>query len=146
MLTELGRFTPAGGEQEDDITLVTLRRASGVAEAVTPESTLLTQFSVPGEEGNERLVMDRVAASVADLGLDPARLERLKTAVSEAAICGAEVRTSAAVPSAPMPFSTVSVGASGHARVGARTSRRTGIFTATRIRSGREEFSVLVTR
>ncbi len=30
--------------------------------------------------------MDRVAAAVADLGLDPARLERLKTAVSEAAM------------------------------------------------------------
>src|SRR6185436_19658030 len=37
-------------------------------------------------EGNERLVMDRVAAAVADLGLDPARIERLKTAVSEAAM------------------------------------------------------------
>ncbi len=30
--------------------------------------------------------MDRVAASIADLGLPPARLERLKTAVSEAAM------------------------------------------------------------
>ena len=30
--------------------------------------------------------MDRVAAAVADLGLPPARLERLKTAVSEAAM------------------------------------------------------------
>jgi len=86
LLDTLHAFTGPDWEQEDDITLVTLRRASGVAEAVTPESTLLTQFSVPGEEGNERLVMDRVAASVADLGLDPARLERLKTAVSEAAM------------------------------------------------------------
>jgi anti-sigma regulatory factor (Ser/Thr protein kinase) len=41
---------------------------------------------VPGEEGNERLAMDRVAAAVSDLGLSPARLERLKTAVSEAAM------------------------------------------------------------
>ncbi len=30
------------------------------------------------------MAMDRVAAAVADLGLPPARLERLKTAVSEA--------------------------------------------------------------
>ena len=45
---------------------------------------LTTAFSIPGEEGNERLAMDRVAAAVADLGLAPARLERLKTAVSEA--------------------------------------------------------------
>ena len=45
---------------------------------------IVTAFSVPGEEGNERLAMDRVAASVDGLGLAPARLERLKTAVSEA--------------------------------------------------------------
>ena len=85
LLDTLHAFTGPDWEQEDDITLVTLRRASGVAEA-PGESTLLTQFSVPGEEGNERLVMDRVAAAVADLGLAPARLERLKTAVSEAAM------------------------------------------------------------
>jgi anti-sigma regulatory factor (Ser/Thr protein kinase) len=86
LLDTLHAFTGPDWEQEDDITLVTLRRASGVAEAPAHESTLITQFSVPGEEGNERLVMDRVAAAVADLGLDPARLERLKTAVSEAAM------------------------------------------------------------
>ena len=86
LLETLHAFTGPDWEQEDDITLVTLRRAAGVADAPVHESTLLTQFSVPGEEGNERLVMDRVAASVADLGLAPARLERLKTAVSEAAM------------------------------------------------------------
>ena len=86
LLDTLHAFTGPDWEQEDDITLVTLRRASGVAEAGSHESTLLTQFSVPGEEGNERLVMDRVAAAVSDLDLDPAKLERLKTAVSEAAM------------------------------------------------------------
>ena len=86
LLETLHAFTGPDWEQEDDITLVTLRRASGVADAPSGGSTLLTQFAVPGEEGNERLVMDRVAAAVADLGLDPARLERLKTAVSEAAM------------------------------------------------------------
>ncbi len=86
LLDSLHAFTGPDWEQEDDITLVTLRRASGVADADAHESVLLTEFSVPGEEGNERLVMDRVAAAVADLGLDPARLERLKTAVSEAAM------------------------------------------------------------
>jgi len=86
LLDTLHAFTGPDWEQEDDITLVTLRRASGVADATVHASTLLTQFSVPGEEGNERLVMDRVAAAVADLGLEPARLERLKTAVSEAAM------------------------------------------------------------
>ena len=82
LLEDLHAFTGPDWEQEDDITLVTLRRASGVSEADAP--TMTTGFSIPGEEGNERLAMDRVAAAVADLGISPARLERLKTAVSEA--------------------------------------------------------------
>ena len=57
-------------------------RTDGAAAA----PTLLTAFTLPGEEGNEREAMDRVAAAVADLGLPPARLERLKTAVSETAM------------------------------------------------------------
>ncbi len=89
LLDTLHRFTGPDWEQEDDITLVTLRRASGVseaAEAAASGPTLVTAFSIPGEEGNERLAMDRVAAAIADQGLPPARLERLKTAVSEAAM------------------------------------------------------------
>jgi serine phosphatase RsbU (regulator of sigma subunit)/anti-sigma regulatory factor (Ser/Thr protein kinase) len=90
LLDTLHRFTGPDWEQEDDITLVTLRRASGVADepsdGVASGPTLVTAFSIPGEEGNERLAMDRVAASIADLGLPTARLERLKTAVSEAAM------------------------------------------------------------
>lgn len=84
LLEDLHTFTGPDWEQEDDITLVTLRRASGVSQRATEASTLTTGFSIPGEEGNERLAMDRVAAAVADLGIAPARLERLKTAVSEA--------------------------------------------------------------
>jgi anti-sigma regulatory factor (Ser/Thr protein kinase) len=87
LLDDLHRFTGPDWEQEDDITLVTLRRASGVVDAAgspTSGPTLVTAFSVPGEEGNERLAMDRVVAAIADQGLAPARLERLKTAVSEA--------------------------------------------------------------
>jgi serine phosphatase RsbU (regulator of sigma subunit)/anti-sigma regulatory factor (Ser/Thr protein kinase) len=88
LLEDLHRFTGPDWEQEDDITLVTLRRASGVVDTAssTPGPTLVTAFSVPGEEGNERLATDRVAAAIADQGLSPARLERLKTAVSEAAM------------------------------------------------------------
>jgi anti-sigma regulatory factor (Ser/Thr protein kinase) len=89
LLDTLHTFTGPDWEQEDDITLVTLRRASGVAieQAGEPAaSQLVTAFSVPGEEGNERLAMDRVAAAVEGLGLAPARLERLKTAVSETAM------------------------------------------------------------
>ena len=90
LLDTLHRFTGPDWEQEDDITLVTLRRASGVADEPPAgghtEAGLVTAFSIPGEEGNERLAMDRVAASIEHLGLSPARFERLKTAVSEAAM------------------------------------------------------------
>jgi serine phosphatase RsbU (regulator of sigma subunit)/anti-sigma regulatory factor (Ser/Thr protein kinase) len=84
LLEDLHGFTGPDWEQEDDITLVTLRRASGVSQQAAEAPSLTTGFSIPGEEGNERLAMDRVAAAVADLGIAPARLERLKTAVSEA--------------------------------------------------------------
>ena len=84
LLEDLRAFTGADWEQEDDITLVTLRRASGVSDQTSDAPTITTGFSIPGEEGNERLAMDRVAAAIADLGIAPARLERLKTAVSEA--------------------------------------------------------------
>lgn len=88
LLDTLHRFTGPDWEQEDDITLVTLRRALGVADEPAADAAgdapMVMAFSIPGQEGNERLAMDRVAAYVGDLGLEPARLERLKTAVSEA--------------------------------------------------------------
>jgi len=87
LLETLNAFTGPDHEQEDDITLVTLRRSAGVADGdATAGSTALTAFSLPGATGNEREAMDRVAAAVADLGLPGDRLERLKTAVSEAAM------------------------------------------------------------
>jgi anti-sigma regulatory factor (Ser/Thr protein kinase) len=93
LLATLHAFTGADWEQEDDITLVTLRRAPAVAKSAgsaddvasaAQHSRVIVAFSVPGEEGNERLAMDRVRASISDLGLAPTRLERLVTAVSEA--------------------------------------------------------------
>jgi serine phosphatase RsbU (regulator of sigma subunit)/anti-sigma regulatory factor (Ser/Thr protein kinase) len=86
LLETLNAFTGPDHEQEDDITLVTLRRSAGVADEGTAGSTALTAFSLPGIQGNEREAMDRVAAAVADLGLPTDRLERLKTAVSETAM------------------------------------------------------------
>ncbi len=107
MLDELHAFTGPGVEQEDDITLVTLRRSAGAGESawsearqevpltrdevpapgeVDPDEAAaepLIAFSVEGAIGNERAAMQRVADAVAPLGLEPARLERLKTAVAE---------------------------------------------------------------
>ena len=102
LLDRLHAFTGTGWEQEDDITLVALRRSAGAGSSIRAESALpardqadepaderdgettILAFELPGVPGNERIAMDRVAEAVAPLGLDPARLERLKTAVSEA--------------------------------------------------------------
>jgi serine phosphatase RsbU (regulator of sigma subunit)/anti-sigma regulatory factor (Ser/Thr protein kinase) len=100
LLEELSAFTGPGFEQEDDITLVTLRRATGVAardwsedraeveltrDVVVDDAAVepLVAFTIEGAIGNERAAMQRVAEAVAPLGLEPARLERLKTAVAE---------------------------------------------------------------
>ena len=80
LLKDLATFTGSSWEQEDDITLVTLVRAPGVTDRV------LAQFELQSVSGNEREAMERVAESVRDLTLSPRGLERLKTAVSEAAM------------------------------------------------------------
>jgi serine phosphatase RsbU (regulator of sigma subunit)/anti-sigma regulatory factor (Ser/Thr protein kinase) len=118
LLDRLHGFTGRDWEQEDDITLVALRRSAdagraspetaatpaaarpedaATAEAVTSEAATseaaatgpekehtLLEFELPGTPGMERGAMERVAQAVAGLGIEPARLERLKTAVSEA--------------------------------------------------------------
>jgi serine phosphatase RsbU (regulator of sigma subunit)/anti-sigma regulatory factor (Ser/Thr protein kinase) len=102
LLERLHRFVGKGWEQEDDITLVTLQRtgvdASPVARraaearpaeptvASTPGERILLQVALASQPGNERQAMDLVTGAVAGVGLEPARLERLKTAVSEAAM------------------------------------------------------------
>jgi anti-sigma regulatory factor (Ser/Thr protein kinase) len=104
LLAELERFAGATWEQEDDITLVTLRRCVAPASSASPalahsgsgdrpdaamgESSwrTLAAWTVSSEPGTERLVMDRVAALVEDFHLPAQRLQRLKTAVSEATL------------------------------------------------------------
>jgi len=102
LLDQLHRFTGRGWEQEDDITLVALVRTGGGSAALAdapefteaadppepaaaaPDVRTLLRLTVAGQSGNERAAMDEVAAAVAGEGLSAARLERLKTAVSEA--------------------------------------------------------------
>src|SRR5437867_271338 len=79
LLNDLGRFTGAAWEQEDDITLVTLVRSAGV-----PEVRVLDEFELPSVSGNERQAMERVATTIREVDLSGRRLERLKTAVAEA--------------------------------------------------------------
>ncbi len=84
VLTELGRFTGPSWEQEDDITLVALTRL-GIAP--TPHGGELdVEFEIASEPGSEREASERVAEAVASLALPQATLERLKTAVAEAAM------------------------------------------------------------
>jgi serine phosphatase RsbU (regulator of sigma subunit)/anti-sigma regulatory factor (Ser/Thr protein kinase) len=85
VLRDLAGFTGPGAEQEDDITMVTLER-SGVAapSSAGSDETVLAEFELASEPGNEREAMRRVELAVAGLGMEPARLERLKTAVAEA--------------------------------------------------------------
>jgi anti-sigma regulatory factor (Ser/Thr protein kinase) len=85
VLSELDAFTGPGAEQEDDITMVTLERAAGGSHlAAAANGRVLADFELPSAPGNERRAIERVESAVADLGLEPSRVERLKTAVAEA--------------------------------------------------------------
>jgi anti-sigma regulatory factor (Ser/Thr protein kinase) len=105
LLDELHGFVGKGWDQEDDITLVALQRTGGFDSAIDEvpvdatsatsvgspaaprqDARVLLRASLPGEQGNERVAMDQVAAAVAELGIPPDRVERLKTAASEAAM------------------------------------------------------------
>jgi serine phosphatase RsbU (regulator of sigma subunit)/anti-sigma regulatory factor (Ser/Thr protein kinase) len=85
ILTELDEFTGPDAEQEDDITMVTLERSGGGNGAgANATERVLDEFELPSEPGGEREAMKRVASAVEGIGLEPARLERLGTAVAEA--------------------------------------------------------------
>jgi anti-sigma regulatory factor (Ser/Thr protein kinase) len=108
LLGELTAFTGADWEQEDDVTLVTLRReaaaerdeaqpdeasrdAAGEKDAAGSDGNqnhqswrVLDEMVLPSVPGNERQAMSQVAEAVAGLNLSHKRLEELKTAVAEA--------------------------------------------------------------
>jgi len=93
LLHELADFTGPGWEQEDDVTLLTLLRLAPDAppDAGDPfpreaDWATLADFSLPSEPGNERRAMELVSQIVQPLGLTPARLDHLKTAVAEATL------------------------------------------------------------
>jgi serine phosphatase RsbU (regulator of sigma subunit)/anti-sigma regulatory factor (Ser/Thr protein kinase) len=84
VLSDLHEHTGPGVDQEDDITMMTLARADRHVASPAGPTEQLVEFEVPSAEGNERIALARVSAIVADLGLAPARLHRLETAVAEA--------------------------------------------------------------
>jgi serine phosphatase RsbU (regulator of sigma subunit)/anti-sigma regulatory factor (Ser/Thr protein kinase) len=88
LVGDLERWSGPGAEQEDDITLVVVRRTASAEQSASafedgPEERRLVSFRLPSIEGNERLAIDAVVEAVAPLGLSASRLERLKTAVGE---------------------------------------------------------------
>jgi anti-sigma regulatory factor (Ser/Thr protein kinase) len=100
LLDELGEFTGPGWRQEDDVTLVTLSRSSERIDMTDERNTEpapgtlrereLERFLVPSAPGNEVLAIEKVTATVGDLGLPRSRLEQLRTAVGEAVMNGME--------------------------------------------------------
>jgi serine phosphatase RsbU (regulator of sigma subunit)/anti-sigma regulatory factor (Ser/Thr protein kinase) len=98
LLDQLTAFTGPDWEQEDDVTLITVERLESTMSANSPDTIssqsehdhslpgqarLLAEFSLPSEPGNERLAMERVAGLLESLNLEPARLEKIKTALAE---------------------------------------------------------------
>jgi anti-sigma regulatory factor (Ser/Thr protein kinase) len=88
LVTDLEKWTGAEAEQEDDITLVVVRRGASASNSAAAFDGLdalevLDSFTVASVEGNERLAIERVAELVGPLGLEETRFERLKTAVGE---------------------------------------------------------------
>ncbi len=88
IVSDVERHSGPGAVQEDDITMVVVRRTSSAAESAEvfqnqPPEQMLAEFTVASMEGNERSAIDRLEAAVADLGLAQSKIERLKTAVGE---------------------------------------------------------------
>lgn len=98
LLGQLADFTGSDWEQEDDVTLVTLRRSEsrGESEIITMSTPhidekpgnnswrTLAELSIASEPGNERQAMEQVSHAVQVLNLPRRRLDQLKTAVAEA--------------------------------------------------------------
>jgi serine phosphatase RsbU (regulator of sigma subunit)/anti-sigma regulatory factor (Ser/Thr protein kinase) len=78
LLGALESFGAGHQEQEDDITLVVIQRREAAP------SSALADFELDSAPGHEREAMVLVGAALASSGLEPARLERLQTAVAEA--------------------------------------------------------------
>ncbi len=81
LLQSWQEFTGENHEQEDDITLATLQFTASPA---APEWSLVTEFEIASQPGNERAASEKVITALSPFHLDEAELKRLKTAVAEA--------------------------------------------------------------
>lgn len=109
VLEAMTEFTGEDWEEEDDITLVAVAHAGsagarpssaedrdagdliradrdGAAGNRADDERVLVTFTIPSETGREREVMERVAEAVSDVPLADGKLDRVRTAVAEAAM------------------------------------------------------------
>lgn len=85
LLQSWHNFTGENHEQEDDITLVNLHYINGRgAQTEKQDWSLVTEFELPSQVGNERPASEKVVEALDGLLLDEAVRERLQTAVAEA--------------------------------------------------------------
>ena len=89
LLEELHDFTGPDWQQEDDVTFVLVNCNVDNAmpdpnETDNTHETLLGEFQVASEEGNEIMAMNQVVALIKDISFPPEKVEQLQTAVSEA--------------------------------------------------------------
>ena len=85
LLRTLNDFTGESYEQEDDITLVTLQHTeSHTIEHKKNDWSLMAEFDIPSQPGNERSASEKALESLESINLDEAVNNRLKTAVAEA--------------------------------------------------------------
>ena len=76
-------FAGREGARDDDVTLVAIRRLAegGI---VDDRLDVVAELSVPGEQGGEVAVIERLESELAQIGVGDRVTERLKTAVAEA--------------------------------------------------------------
>jgi serine phosphatase RsbU (regulator of sigma subunit)/anti-sigma regulatory factor (Ser/Thr protein kinase) len=95
LLEMLQSFTGEGWEQEDDVTLLTLKRVEvlmPLSPTLNPSNQApdgagwrsLATINLPSKPGNERRAMELVAEAVSGLNMNADQMEKLKTAVAEA--------------------------------------------------------------
>jgi serine phosphatase RsbU (regulator of sigma subunit)/anti-sigma regulatory factor (Ser/Thr protein kinase) len=78
-------FTGENHEQEDDITLVNLHHTPPTSAQTDPHDwSLVTEFEIPSQPGNERPASEKVLEALASVPLSEVVSNRLLTAVAEA--------------------------------------------------------------
>lgn len=112
LMDDLNSFVGPNHEQEDDITLVVIRRLA----TSSAETHILKEFSIESAPGNERSAAAQVLEAIAPLQLDERRLKRLETAVAESTMNAME-HGNQYDPAKPVDFTVLTDGQSLRIRI-----------------------------